>query len=760
MNRFPLFIINKKLEIKAFDMNVPKVKNGEKSNIILIYGINGIGKTTFSECIRIQDNSNKYGIIKIELNEWKENNFYVYNKHFVNENVFSDNSVKDITNLCNIILGKKLIEESKNINDISNKVKEYKSFSDNSNAELKSNEMKLKECIEILTNKLGQDYLLKIDLGNNDILKKLEELNNKIPKDISEESYKKFNLYDNDILNIVDFDKIESAINYKLDFLTSEDEKKLFNFIDFIATGKQWYEIGLKALEHTNNVCPFCKQKIGNESEKIISKYKETIFDNSRKELELIIEDLYKELDKLENIILKNNSISDTIDNIDLKISIDIASKLKNNINNLKDYIHNKINNNQFTCYFKLENFKNIILEYDKDLNNKNNLISLYNDDITKKIHEREIALENKKNIEYEILCYQYLYTNREEVENLLSNKKELENYVNKYREEHKNYKKKYDDFSKELINMSDNYKKLAKEEIDKYANKINSILSHFLSNLRIESSLDINTKRTNKNTIGNITTQYKIIRNNKENVNGAFINYELSESEKNILGLSFFLAQLPDNEDDMKKSIVVFDDPMTSFDISKSSLLSKYICNKVHFKYIIVLTHNVEFATKLYYRKSGQLYCLELYEYDNRTRIRNSDDFIGVEKLIKEFMSLLKSKNEQNYGDMKNYERSILDIILSNAYLFTIDDHDKLKEYYRLISVGKSKETGEKFSFFKELKQNGILTELVDLYNDLSIELHSSNTSYVLSDCNEELPSLVNRGFDMIKKYFTLENI
>lgn len=191
MSKFPIRISTKKLQIQEVDMSTPRVKNGEKSNFILIYGKNGIGKTTLSECLRIPDmNKNKYDIKQINLNEWENLNFCVYNKHFVNENIFSYDTVKPITGLFNIIIGNKLINQFNELNKTIEEVKEYKELVTVSNANIKTKEAELNEKMETLIKNIGENYKNKIDLNDDDIIKRINELNEKIPKSLSEEDYK------------------------------------------------------------------------------------------------------------------------------------------------------------------------------------------------------------------------------------------------------------------------------------------------------------------------------------------------------------------------------------------------------------------------------------------------------------------------------------------------------------------------------------------------------------------------------------------
>lgn len=756
MSKFPIRISTKKLQIQEVDMSTPRVKNGEKSNFILIYGKNGIGKTTLSECLRIPDmNKNKYDIKQINLNEWENLNFCVYNKHFVNENIFSYDTVKPITGLFNIIIGNKLINQFNELNKTIEEVKEYKELVTVSNANIKTKEAELNGKMETLIKNIGENYKNKIDLNDDDIIKRINELNEKIPKSLSEEDYQRLDTYIEDIYNIVDIDKIIYAINYQFNILNPEEEKSIFNFVEFIETGKEWYKIGLKAIEHTNNICPFCKQELSKVSINLINNYKKYIFDNSQKELEKMIRDNINMIDRVTDLIKRNNDISNNKKmNNDFKIDANIEKELKLKIDILKNNLKNKLNALEFKPDIDIENFKKAILNYSQYIKQKNKDINSYNSDIYYKMNERELALKNEENINKEIGYYQYLKNNRDDVNNLLKEIKELEDLISKSKEEYEKSQNHYVNITNEMKKLSANYETLSKDEINKYSDKINDILKKFDIGFQIETNLNINTKRNNIDSIGDINAQYKIKRLNNEDVNGELLNYSLSESEKNILGISFFLAQLPENS--KENSIVIFDDPMSSFDISRSSEIAKYITNDMkEFKYIIILTHNIEFASKLYYRTSGKIFCLELYEYNARAKLKNSDEFIGIDKLIEAFLYLLSAKESGDYFSMKNCERAILDIILSNAYLCNIDNSKDLKEYYRLISLGKSMEDGRKFSFFRDLKNKGILAELVDLYDGLSTDLHLSNSDCILSDSNEELPRIVNNGFETIRKYF-----
>lgn len=76
---------------------------------------------------------------------------------------------------------------------------------------------------------------------------------------------------------------------------------------------------------------------------------------------------------------------------------------------------------------------------------------------------------------------------------------------------------------------------------------------------------------------------------------------FSLSEGDKTALALAFFLAKL-DVSGNIQDKIIVFDDPVSSFDFNrKSATISKLISFGQLSKQLFVLTHNIIFATEFW---------------------------------------------------------------------------------------------------------------------------------------------------------------
>lgn len=81
----------------------------------------------------------------------------------------------------------------------------------------------------------------------------------------------------------------------------------------------------------------------------------------------------------------------------------------------------------------------------------------------------------------------------------------------------------------------------------------------------------------------------YEILRNDSEQVNG-----KLSEGEKTAIAFVYFITKLKENDNKMEDTIVVVDDPVSSFDSNHLFHAYSFLrSNCVSAKQIFVLTHN-----------------------------------------------------------------------------------------------------------------------------------------------------------------------
>ena len=108
-------------------------------------------------------------------------------------------------------------------------------------------------------------------------------------------------------------------------------------------------------------------------------------------------------------------------------------------------------------------------------------------------------------------------------------------------------------------------------------ADQFNESLHKFLG--RSELKLRFNTDKKG----------YEIVRNNTELVDG-----KLSEGEKTAIAFVYFITKLKENDNKMENTIVVVDDPVSSFDSNHLFHAYSFLrsnCDKV--KQLFVLTHN-----------------------------------------------------------------------------------------------------------------------------------------------------------------------
>ncbi len=84
---------------------------------------------------------------------------------------------------------------------------------------------------------------------------------------------------------------------------------------------------------------------------------------------------------------------------------------------------------------------------------------------------------------------------------------------------------------------------------------------------------------------------------------------YSLSEGDKNALALSFFLTKL-ESDGNIQDKIIVFDDPVSSFDLNrKSATINKLVEFGQQAKQLFVFSHNLIFASE-FWKSANQVSC------------------------------------------------------------------------------------------------------------------------------------------------------
>ena len=233
----------------------------------------------------------------------------------------------------------------------------------------------------------------------------------------------------------------------------------------------------------------------------------------------------------------------------------------------------------------------------------------------------------------------------------------------------------------------------------------------------------------------------HKVSINNEDDTSPNFRN-TLSESDKRLLAFAFFISLLS-HDRDLDKKVVVFDDPMSSFD-NERRRKTVHLITDVAYKYKetggtetsvspkqkIILTHEDQFAKEL----ERQMPCartLKIKEYIDTERKRSNiahanfaQDFPNddISHRIEKINEILDTRTFT-----KNFEldcRVVLEHIFKRKYYLQLKTE---------ISQKKSVRT-----FTEKLKQDGIagfndatkFKKFGRLCDDLNIELHDGSAA------------------------------
>ena len=561
------------------------------------YGSNGTGKTTISKVIAAKQS---YSNCSLEWTRGDKLKAFVYNQEFIESNFDQNSSIDGVFTLgkkakevkCKIDTLKEEIEVENNKKlDLSQtlgskeegtgKYKELdenlKDFRENCwavktryNDEFKEafsgfNNNKLKFC----------EKILQEDRNNQAILEPIEKLKERASQIFGEkpEQLKEITLYDFSLLEDFGNNKILSKkIVGKEDIDIAAMIKRLNNS-DWVKKGKVYLA------ENSNNVCPFCQQKVDQKLANDLESYFDEEYEKSLEEL-YYFKDQFNDEKTRVNIyfegILKNKIKFLDIDALKTEVEL-LTEKLKGSTSIISSKIEHPSN------IYELNNFKECIGRILEILNNCNIKIK-ENNKLERNYIKERAKLTNE--------IWKYLLENdaKKDLEHFKSINNGCLQAIESLAQKIKGFEQSIRDKKKELRELQ-----LQSISIEPTAEKINLILKNF--------GFDGFSLKPNEK-----DKSYKLVRPSGEDAKNT-----LSEGEKTFITFLYFYHLLEGGTDEFDISenrIVVIDDPVSSLDndilFIVSSLVKKIIKNVKEeiglTKQLLILTHNVYFFKEVSY--------------------------------------------------------------------------------------------------------------------------------------------------------------
>jgi len=285
-----------------------------------------------------------------------------------------------------------------------------------------------------------------------------------------------------------------------------------------------------------------------------------------------------------------------------------------------------------------------------------------------------------------------------------------------------------------------------SKKMLTDYVDSVNKNLS------MISPSLKLSRLKNNRNRMIMITL---LVENNKISFSehsDYSVKYVLSEGDRNALAFSFFLAEIERNTQ-LCNSIVIFDDPISSFDYSRKSItvnilrrLSKQISQ------LFVFTHDLSFslliAQKIY---SDNFIALKINRIGNESNFNKYDprneSLIGIYKdlvIVNNFLKL-GANTEIEKRDVVRCFRPILEGFFRIKYFDCIFENEWLGSFIDKIR------NCDSASPFYRLKDN--LASIEDI-NEYSKDFHHSDPTYFENSINsQELVVYANQLIRLIRE-------
>ena len=754
--------------------NVGTYKNfitgGDKGfkELTLIYGLNTYGKTTLIDIFQsLKDNEpslinnrktipnvNEEQKITLSVSEkngreekisfqnsmWNKSNYLdkieIFGEDFIDKNLFTHSIIgrDNKENFTDFILGELGVNKVKGIEEKKKKLRK-------NNSDLKNivplfvrgkSTKEIDDFINYSIEKFDFEDIKKQLIEEETELQE-EEKRLKNPQKIiempqpNELEIKKIDILDS--IKKINFVLEKDYSNIKDETLKKLNEHINANFSDS-SGAEQWIRKGLKYTKDDN--CPYCGQNLQNAKD-LIDVY-DKFFDKSYNEF----------------INTISSTLEDNIANVE-KMHFDYTKDLQEELLKVKDYvplikddnfkdkandfeiIKNNLNENQ------LEAEKNKIVEdlkYKIDEKNKvpYKKIDIYNFRIfEKRVNSYITKLENAKKCIKEIIKIIENFKNEygsgtksSKINKLKTIIKELKYKKARFEQDnecgkYKALKNEISGLEKEIPSLEKQLEKEQSEYLKRYFEKINRFFKDLGSkDFKLEKE---GTKRGIKH-VYSLKVKYmgQIISN--EDLKTVF-----SSSDRRALALSIFLAKVDLKEEDRKKkTIVILDDPITSFDenrITNTINLLKDLLSDVD--QVIITTHYSNFLKRFYEINKNittKIKLLKIEKNNETSYIDNGekDNFI-LDKYDLSFNEIYDFINKKNQNDVRTKLRPFLENYLKITPKKQIRDlsirFDKLDDFIKEL-------------FNKQIINDEVKKQLLEFKDSLNPDSHILTTNNI----------------------------
>ncbi|TXI64765.1 MAG: hypothetical protein E6Q46_06695 [Flavobacterium sp.] len=438
---------------------------------------------------------------------------------------------------------------------------------------------------------------------------------------------------------------------------------------------------------------------------------------------------IFKSLKNDDEILLKRKTFNSEED-----IEITFFNKEGKQINYNKNKWNYKVNDIEvFDSYFIEENVYLITIgNYDREGNlfqlvMGNEAKTLYNK-IVSLTKSRKIHSTKKRNLKNKIKNALKDNSPEDKVKGLNNAIRKKEQLVISLNEEIKVLETK-------LFELAENFGV-------NYLDKINYYLSFLNPNITLTK---LNKKGSNF--IYYIKIQDHDVRSDSESIP---LKHTLSEGDKSSLALAFFFARITLN-DDLKNKLIVFDDPISSFDLNRRHITINLL-NKIskEAKQFILLSHDINFV-KDFSNKVDSCLNLKIIYNGNSSIIKHQD--IKNDTLTGIFKDLTIIKNYLEKGDDSEFDkreiirciRPVIEGFFRIKFFGYINDTQWLGD---IISLIRESDEGSMYNRYKMF-----LDDIIDI-NDYTKSYHHSSPNYLEIPINSnELRNYSNRTLQLLNK-------